>query len=52
MTTPVSNYRLTPEDKRRIELIKHLEGYKTDTMAIREALKDKLEKLEAEKKGE
>ncbi len=50
MSTPGSTYRLTPEDKRRIELIKHLSGYKTDTMVIREALRDKLERLQ-DKKG-
>ncbi len=51
MATPVTNFRLTPEDKRRIQLIKHLSGYLTDARAIRAALKDHLERLESDKKG-
>jgi hypothetical protein len=46
MATPVTNWRATAEDKRRIAQIKHLAGYATDAKAIREALKDKLERLQ------
>ncbi len=46
MATPVTNFRLTADDKRRLERIKHLSGYATDVRVIRELLKDRLETLE------
>jgi hypothetical protein len=46
MPTPQKGWRATPDDERRIAMIKHLTGYATDAKAIREALKCKLEQLQ------
>jgi hypothetical protein len=57
MATPVTNFRLTSDDKRRIERIKHSEGYATDVKVIRQLLEDKekqldwVEALQQNKKG-
>jgi hypothetical protein len=52
MATPIFHIRFTAEERSRIARIKHLAGYMTDAKAIREALKDKLERLETKKGGE
>lgn len=51
MVTPTT-VRLSEDDKRRVELIKHLGGYLSNAAAIREALRDKLERLQSKRDGE
>jgi hypothetical protein len=50
MTTPVTNWRATDEDKRRIARIKHCAGYLTDAKAIRKALEHYDKHLSSSKK--
>ena len=49
MATPHTTVRLTPEDRRKIALLKHLNGYLTDVQTIRKALEDHLERSQQKK---
>jgi hypothetical protein len=49
MSTPITSFRLTADDRRRIARIKHCEGYATDVRVIRQLLEDREKQLDCTK---